>query len=108
MSNRPLGGKGKRESYKTSVVRVPDPIKPQVLELIEQFHLSRLENGAIPVTGLSNLAASVKPTSIPVTGSVWQMPVSEVIKMVGIAYPKEWEGSIFLISCQLSEVVINM
>jgi len=103
MSNKPLGGKGKRESYKTSVVRVPDPIKPQVLELIEQFHLSRLENGAIPVTGLSNLAASVKPTSIPVTGSVWQMPVSEVIKMVGIAYPKEWEGSTFLISCQLSD-----
>ena len=103
MSNRPLGGKGKRESYKTSVVRVPDPIKPQVLELIEQFHLSRLENGAIPVTGLSNLAASVKPTSIPVTGSVWQMPVSEVTKMVGIAYPEECEGSTFLISCQLSD-----
>jgi len=91
MSNKPLGGKGKRESYKTSVVRVPDPIKPQVLELIEQFHLSRVENGAIPVTGLSNLAASVKPTSIPVTGSVWQMPVSEAIKMAEIVYLKEWD-----------------
>ncbi|MEM9928031.1 MAG: hypothetical protein AAF915_30645 [Cyanobacteria bacterium P01_D01_bin.50] len=36
--NKPKGGRGKRASYKTSVVRVPNPIMPQVLELINQFH----------------------------------------------------------------------
>ena len=36
--NKPKGGRGKRASYKTSVVRVPNPVMPQVLELINQFH----------------------------------------------------------------------
>jgi len=35
---KPKGGRGKRASYKTSVVRVPNPVMPQVLELINQFH----------------------------------------------------------------------
>ena len=38
--SKPKGGRGKRASYKTSVVRVPKPIMPQVLELINQFHES--------------------------------------------------------------------
>lgn len=38
--NKPKGGRGKRASYQTNVVRVPKPIMPQVLELINQFHES--------------------------------------------------------------------
>lgn len=41
MPKKPSGGRGKRESYSTSVVRVPDPIKREVLFLIEQFHRDR-------------------------------------------------------------------
>jgi hypothetical protein len=39
--DKPKGGRGKRVTYKTSVVRVPNPIVPQVLELIDQFHASQ-------------------------------------------------------------------
>jgi DnaJ domain len=39
--NKPKGGRCKREPYNSSAIRVPDPIRPQVLELIDQFHQSR-------------------------------------------------------------------
>lgn len=48
---KPVGGRGKRESYTTSVVRVPDPIKPQVIELIDCFHQMQPEKYDKPVTG---------------------------------------------------------
>jgi len=51
MPKKPSGGRGKRESYSTSVMRVPDPIKREVLFLIEQFHRERKVNK--PVTGLN-------------------------------------------------------
>lgn len=89
MPNKPVGGKGKRESYKTSVVRVPDPIKPQILELIEQFHRIRYEKGVIPVTGYLN------PTPIPAKGLPEQLPISLVVELIEIAFPEELkEGAI--------------
>jgi len=51
MPKKPVGGRGKRERYSTSVMRVPDPIKREVLFLIEQFHRERKVNK--PVTGLN-------------------------------------------------------
>jgi hypothetical protein len=51
MPKKPSGGRGKRESYSTSVVRVPGPIKREVLFLIEQFHRKGKVNK--PVTGLN-------------------------------------------------------
>jgi hypothetical protein len=51
MPKKPVGGRGKLESYSTSVVRVPDPIKHEVLFLIERFHRERKVNKS--VTGLN-------------------------------------------------------
>lgn len=84
MPNKPPGGRGKRESYSTSVVRVPNPIKPQVLKLIESFHQNRPGDASKPVTGLS------------------QMPVSLIVEMIEVAYPEEWEGDTFSIWCNFS------
>jgi hypothetical protein len=36
--SKPVGGRGKRASYTTSVVRVPDPIKQQVEKLVTAFY----------------------------------------------------------------------
>ena len=44
MSKKPVGGRGKRESYSTSIVRIPNPIKNEVLFLIKQFHREREVN----------------------------------------------------------------
>lgn len=35
--SKPLGGRGKKAPYKTVMVRTPEPAKPQVEALIEQF-----------------------------------------------------------------------
>lgn len=44
MPKKPPGGRGKRENYTTSVIRVPDPIKAEILFLIERFHKERKGN----------------------------------------------------------------
>ena len=41
MPKKPVGGRGKRENYSTSVIRVPDLIKAEILFVIEQFHKER-------------------------------------------------------------------
>lgn len=41
MPKKPVGGRGKRENYSTTVIRVPLPILAEVLFLIEQFHKER-------------------------------------------------------------------
>lgn len=69
MPGKPSGGRGKRESYTSSVMRVPDPIKHQVLKLIEEFHQHRPHK---PVTG----------TDLP-----FQIPMALVVKMLRAAYP---------------------
>ncbi|MDZ7960770.1 MAG: J domain-containing protein [Aulosira sp. DedQUE10] len=43
------GGKGKKAPYKTTVIRVPDPIRGRVEELITEFHSK-------PVTGIRQIA----------------------------------------------------
>ncbi len=67
MPVKPSGGRGKRESYKTSVTRVPDPIKPQVLKLIEEFHQQR----------------STSHVPKPVT-STYQIPVFVVAEFLAV------------------------
>lgn len=84
MPNKPLGGRGKCENYSTSVVRVPDPIKPQVLELIEDFHQNRVCDASKPVTGL------------------FRIPVAWIVEMIEAAYPQKWEGETVLIHCDIS------
>lgn len=85
MPKKPSGGRGKRESYSTSVMRVPDPIKTQVLELIESFHQNRSIDASKPVTSLTQ-----------------QIPASLIVEMIEVAYPQEWEGDTFLTYCDFS------
>ena len=42
--SKPTGGRTRKEDYTTSVMRVPDPVKPKVIELIEKFHQDRQPN----------------------------------------------------------------
>ena len=41
MTKRNVGGRGQKAEYGTSVVRVPNPIKPHILEIIALFHDER-------------------------------------------------------------------
>ena len=41
--SKPIGGRGKKASYKTVMVRVPEPIKGRVEELKELFYSNQLE-----------------------------------------------------------------
>lgn len=79
MPKKPSGGRGKRESYSTSVMRVPDPIKPQVMELIEGFHQNRISDDFLPVTSL--------PQQKPVTGLPYQIPISVVASLLATEAP---------------------
>lgn len=49
---KPAGGRGKKAPYKTTHVRVPEPLKPQVESLIEQFHNAYSGEDINLVTGL--------------------------------------------------------
>ena len=42
--NKPVGGRGKQASYKSTHVRIPEPIKVRVEELKELFFSGELEN----------------------------------------------------------------
>ncbi len=56
---KPKGGRGCTAPYKTHQVRIPDPIKPQVHELIERYQKYLAENGA-PLTPPSFLDLPVE------------------------------------------------
>lgn len=43
--SKPLGGRGKRAPYDTVMVRVPEPIKPKVEQLIEEYREFVLTDG---------------------------------------------------------------
>jgi len=36
--NKPQGGRGRKVSYTSTTVRVPDPVLPQIQEIIDHFH----------------------------------------------------------------------
>lgn len=36
--SKPVGGRGMRATYKTTHVRVPEPVKPAVERIIEDYH----------------------------------------------------------------------
>ena len=62
MSKKPVGGRGKRENYSSSIMRIPDPIRNEVLFLIEQFHRERKVNKNI--TGLKVPRSQYKQLNI--------------------------------------------
>ena len=82
MPSKPPGGRGKRESYTSSVVRVPDPLKSQVLGLIEDFHQTRPTDSPKPVTGLFQ-----------------QIHASLVVELIDAGHPPEWNGETFFLYC---------
>ena len=41
--NKPVGGRGHKATYQTTVVRIPIDLKPQVDGLLERFHQGSLE-----------------------------------------------------------------
>lgn len=43
--SKPLGGRGRRAPYDTVMVRVPEPIKPKVEALIEEYREFVLSDG---------------------------------------------------------------
>jgi hypothetical protein len=49
--DRPSGGKGKRSNYKSVTIRVPLPLKGEVMELITQFHRDNEKYLLLPVEG---------------------------------------------------------
>ena len=60
-------------------MRVPDPIKTQVLELIESFHQNRPIEVSKPVTGFCR--------DKPVTGLPYQIPISVVASLLAAEAP---------------------
>lgn len=67
------GGRSKKASYATVVIRIPQPLQEEVHRMVEQFHASLNTNKPVtgieertinkPVTGIKKEA-----TNIPVTG----------------------------------------
>lgn len=57
--SRPNGGRGKKECYDTTVMRVPLPLKQQVTELIDQFY----KDIALPLEGDWNDILGVSPST---------------------------------------------
>jgi hypothetical protein len=55
MTDKHKGGKGKKASYTTSVMRVPDPVKSQVESIIQKFH----EQREAPPLKVNQIEASV-------------------------------------------------
>jgi hypothetical protein len=41
--NKPVGGRGHKASYQTTVVRIPIDLKPQIDELVERFREGSIE-----------------------------------------------------------------
>jgi hypothetical protein len=41
--NKPVGGRGHKAAYQTTVVRIPIDLKPQIDELVNRFHEGSLE-----------------------------------------------------------------
>lgn len=41
--SKPVGGRGYKAAYQTTVIRIPIDLKPQVDELVNRFHGSSLE-----------------------------------------------------------------
>ncbi len=83
--SKPRGGRCKRQPYSSHTVRVPDPIRREVDALIDAFY----ERQSVDVPKL-------------VTGLIEQLPVSLVIEILEVAYPKEWKGDTFAIYCELT------
>jgi hypothetical protein len=57
---KPVGGRGVKAPYETTHVRVPEPIKPQVERLIEQFRSGGDSQSLNPLTSLDDAAATAK------------------------------------------------
>ncbi len=57
---KPVGGRGVKAPYETTHVRVPEPIKPQVERLIEQFRSGGDSHSLNPLTSLDDAAATAK------------------------------------------------
>ncbi|MBD2006997.1 MULTISPECIES: J domain-containing protein [Cyanophyceae] len=66
--NRPVGGRTKKADYTTSVLRVPDPVRGEVIKVIEKFYKARQPNK--PVTGLS---------------PYWQIPASLIPELLNLS-----------------------
>ncbi|WP_373544376.1 hypothetical protein [Chamaesiphon sp.] len=41
--NKPVGGRGHKAAYQTTVIRIPINLKPQIDELVNRFHQGSLE-----------------------------------------------------------------
>ena len=41
--NKPVGGRGHKAAYQTTVIRIPIDLKPQIDELVNRFHEGSLE-----------------------------------------------------------------
>ena len=41
--NKPVGGRGHKAAYQTTVIRIPIELKPQIDELVNRFHKGSLE-----------------------------------------------------------------
>lgn len=41
--NKPVGGRGHKAAYQTTVIRIPINLKPQIDELVNRFHEGSLE-----------------------------------------------------------------
>ncbi|WP_414624964.1 J domain-containing protein [Calothrix sp. CCY 0018] len=85
---KPKGGRGKRASYQTSVVRVPNPVMPQVLELINQFHSTQNSFPSKPT--------SIKKISALSVTKFYEMFYSESIE----------EDSEYIFQCDLIDEII--
>ena len=61
--NRPNGGKAKRGNYETITMRVPLPLKREVMELIDQFHRDNAKYLSLPVEGHFSEVLGVSPNA---------------------------------------------
>ena len=58
--SKPLGGRGKKATYATTHIRVPEPIKADVQSLISRFHDDYSNDSTKLVTGLSEAIVAAK------------------------------------------------
>jgi hypothetical protein len=82
---KPVGGRGMRASYKTKMVRCPEPMQPAVRQLIEDYHerggiLQRytnvpLEEAIVIAAGILTKRVSAKTAVLKLLASIYGVNV---------------------------------
>jgi hypothetical protein len=73
--NKPLGGRGKKAPYETTVVRVPTDLMSAIDEMVESYRMSAMKGESLQVSEKSKFAISV-------IGVTYQEVIQETFKIL--------------------------